>query len=79
MDSEKLILKYESFQPEIQKEIINFIEYLEFKYKPTSKNKKEKKLSFEKEPFIGMWSSRLEMKDSEKYVKKLRESHWKRN
>lgn len=79
MKSEILIQKYESFQPEIQKEIIDFIGYLEMKYKSTQKVKKEKKPALEKEPFVGMWSSRTEMKDAEKYIKELRKKHWKRS
>ncbi len=79
MKSEILIQKYESFQPEIQKEIIDFIGYLEMKYKSTQKVKKEKKPALEKEPFVGMWSSRADMKDAEKYIKELRKKHWKRS
>ena len=45
MKSEILIQKYESFQPEIQKEIVDFIEYLEIKYKTTLKIKDKKKPS----------------------------------
>jgi hypothetical protein len=33
MKSDALIQRYESFQPEIQKEILDFIGYLEMKYK----------------------------------------------
>ncbi len=79
MKSEILVKKYESFQPEIQKEIIDFIGYLELKYKSTLDIKKEKKTPLEKEPFVGMWSSRSEMKDPEKYIKELRKKHWKRS
>ncbi|HRG47821.1 MAG TPA: hypothetical protein PLX69_09735 [Leptospiraceae bacterium] len=79
MKSEILIQKYESFQPEIQKEIVDFIEYLEIKYKTTLKIKDKKKPSLEKESFVGMWSSRPEMKDSDKYIKELRKKHWKKS
>lgn len=79
MKSEILIQKYESFQPEIQTEIVDFIEYLEIKYKTTRKIRDKKRPSLEKEPFVGMWSSRLEMKDSAKYIKDLRKKHWKKN
>lgn len=79
MKSEILIQKYESFQPEIQKEILDFIEYLELKYKAVQKGKKEKKPAFEKEPFVGMWSSRSDMKDPKKYIRELRQKHWKKS
>lgn len=45
MKSEALIQKYESFQPEIQKEILDFIGYLEMKYK-TAKSTSIKRKSW---------------------------------
>jgi hypothetical protein len=33
MKADTLLKRYESFQPEIQKEILDFIGYLEMKYK----------------------------------------------
>ena len=43
MKSDTLMQRYESFQPEIQKEILDFIGYLEMKYKiPKSTSIKKK-------------------------------------
>ncbi len=43
MKSNILLQKYESFQPEIQKEILDFIGYLEMKYKISKSNVNKKK------------------------------------
>lgn len=43
MKSDILLQKYESFQPEIQKEILDFIGYLEMKYKISKSNVNKKK------------------------------------
>jgi hypothetical protein len=76
--SEILVKKYESFRPDVQKEIVDFIEYLEIKYKPFQKTKNITKPNLDKEPFVGMWKDRSEMKNPEKYVKSLRDSQWYR-
>ena len=78
MKTEILVQKYESFRPEIQREILDFIEYLELKYKVSSKTRKKLRKPIEKEAFVGMWSKRKEMQEPIKYIKNLRKKHWKR-
>ena len=67
----QILQKVESYSPDMQREILDFIEFIENKYKfktPATK----KKSPLRNEPFVGMWKNRPEMKDSVEYVRKLR-------
>lgn len=70
----QILKKVESYSPDMQREILDFIEFIENKYKfktPTTK----KKSSLRDEPFIGMWKNRPEMDDSVEYVQNLRKAY----
>ena len=66
----QILKKVESYSPDMQREILEFIEN-KYKFKtPTTK----KKSPLRNEPFIGMWKNRPEMKDSAQYVRNLRKT-----
>ncbi|MDX1958842.1 MAG: DUF2281 domain-containing protein [Leptospiraceae bacterium] len=71
-NSTRLLERVESYSPEMQREIFDFIEFLETKYKSKAPNKTKKKSPLREEAFIGMWKNRPEMKDSIDYVRALR-------
>lgn len=74
----KILQKVKSYSPDMQREIFDFIEFIENKYKlklPVPK----KKTSLREEPFVGMWKNRKEMENSVEYVKNLRRKQSLRN
>ena len=69
----QILQKVESYSPDMQREILDFIEFIENKYKFKTPPAK-KKSPLRNEPFIGMWKNRPEMKDSAQYVRNLRKT-----
>jgi hypothetical protein len=40
------------------------------------KNKENSEIDWENEPFIGMWKDREDMKNSQQWVRQLRQQEW---
>ena len=54
--------------------LIDFIQILKKRYPQTQQNEA---LSLEDQPFIGMWSDRLETQDSSQWVRNIRQQNWR--
>ncbi len=76
MQTEKIIREFISLPPEGQKEIAAFIAFLKARYKSFKFRKAHRKTLLAKEPFIGIWGRRKDMKDSTLWVRNLRKSEW---
>jgi hypothetical protein len=77
MNKEIVFREFESLPPEAQKQVLDFISFLQTRYKTASGKRKSKptpKLS--EEAFIGMWRNRTDMCDSNSWVRKNRKSEW---
>ena len=75
MSSESILRQISSLPPEKQREVLDFIAFLQEKGSTFKRPRK----SLKKEPFIGMWQGRAEMADSSKWVKTLRRANWANN
>lgn len=75
MNQQKLLKDIESLPPLAQQEAIDFIAFLKQRYTPYSLPK-NKLLSIENEPFIGMWKNCDDMADSSTWVNNLRQNEW---
>ena len=73
---EKLQEDIATLPEEAQQLLSDFVAFLKQRYQP-SKSTKPQPLNLENEPFVGMWSDRLEMKDSTAWVKQVRQQHWR--
>jgi len=62
--------------PEAQKQALDFIAFLRTQYVPPRRQKTHKPNKLAKEPFVGMWRNRADMKDSNAWVRNLREREW---
>jgi hypothetical protein len=71
MQTEKIIEKLEQLNGSSQKKVA---EYVNFLYQSDRKKmrKKKRKTSISGEKIIGMWAERKEMKNSTKWVRKIR-------
>ncbi|TYT73343.1 DUF2281 domain-containing protein [Desulfobotulus mexicanus] len=79
MKDSALIREFVSLPPEAQKQVMDFVAFLKTRY-PEKKEKKQKKSHLlEKEPFIGMWQDREDMKDSSEWVRNTRQKEWSGN
>ena len=66
-----------SLPKEVQQTIIDFVGFLKQQHQ-ASQNKLPQQISFENQPFVGMWSDRTEMKDSVAWVRQARTQQWQR-
>jgi len=65
-----------SLPPEAQKEVRDFVAFLKTRYALVPR--RAKRTPLEKEPFVGLWKERAEMRDSVRWVRTLRETEWER-
>ena len=66
---------FNAFPPDAQKQVMDFISFLEARYKPAT-SRKVRRARLRKEPFIGMWSRREDMRDSSAWVRNARRNEW---
>jgi hypothetical protein len=62
--------------PEAQQQVVDFIAFLQSRYRSSRARKTAKRPKLEKEPFIGMWRDREDLEDSSAWVRDLRKSDW---
>jgi hypothetical protein len=62
--------------PEAQRQVFDFVSFLKNRYKNKRSVKKEDRDKIAKEPFIGIWEGREEMKDSSQWVRNVRAAEW---
>ncbi|NES24009.1 MAG: DUF2281 domain-containing protein [Symploca sp. SIO3E6] len=64
-----------SLPEDAQQMVIDFVRLLRQRYQ-TSKTASPQPLSFDDQPFVGMWSDRTDMQDSTAWVRKMRQQQW---
>jgi len=73
MESNQILQDLRSLPLELQKEVEDFIAFLKTQVKKVNPKSNS---DFMKEPFIGMWKDRTDMKDSSAWVRDLRREQW---
>lgn len=76
MQTEKIIEKLEQLNGSARKKVAEYVNFLFTSGKSKTRKKKNKKI-LSNEKIIGMWADRKDMRDSTKWVKKIRDMHWK--
>jgi len=76
MQTEKIIEKLTQLNGSAQKKVAEYVNYL-YKSDRKKPRKKLRRKSISTEKIIGMWADRKDMKDSTKWVRKLRTLQWK--
>lgn len=76
MEKDKIVNAIINLPPEAQRQIVDFIDFLQIRYKTDHKAGKTECIRFADEPFIGMWKNKKELKDSSDWVRKLRKCEW---
>lgn len=77
MNQEKLIKEFTSLPPEAQRQVADFISFLQVRYKRQAPPKTVSEQRISEHPFIGMWEDRADMKDSTAWVRNIRQSEWR--
>jgi hypothetical protein len=76
MKQDKIWRDFAALPPEIQQQVADFIAFLRTRYAPASSNKTPKRAKLAKEPFVGIWRHREDMRDSTAWVRHLRDREW---
>jgi hypothetical protein len=75
MRQDNLWQDFDTLPPEAKKQVIDFISFLQTRYKPTPK-RKSRKVRVRNEAFVGIWRGREDMQNSTAWVRDLRKRHW---
>ncbi len=77
-EKEKILIKFASLPSEAQKEVADFISFLQGRYKASSAPKRVQKKNLTEEKFIGIWRNRTDIEDSTGWVRDIRKREWSR-
>jgi hypothetical protein len=72
---EKVWRDFNSLPAEAQRQVADFIAFLLQRYQRPPAGKREPG-DWEREPFVGMWRDREEMRDSTAWVRRTRQQEW---
>ena len=75
MEQDNLLSEFDTLPPEAQKQVLDFIAFLQTRYQQTPKAKKTK-TRISEEPFAGIWRSRKDLQKSSAWVRETRSSEW---
>ena len=74
MNQDAILRGFQSLPPEAQKQVADFITFLQTRYKPTRRKTRQTHLSAE--AFVGIWKDRDDLQDSSKWVRETRTREW---
>ncbi len=77
MNQEAAWQHFADLPPEAQKQVVDFIAFLQTRHTPARRRKNGRRIKLTQEPFIGMWRDRKDLQDSTAWVRSLREREWK--
>jgi hypothetical protein len=68
--------EFDTLPPEAQKQVVDFIAFLQERYQTSTTAKSKPKGKLTDESFVGIWRSREDMQDSSAWVRKVRAAEW---
>ena len=76
MAQKDILKKFETLPPDAQKQVLDFISFLETRYSLKREQTTNTRLSEEK--FIGIWRDRKDLRNSSSWVRNLRKVEWEK-
>lgn len=76
MDKNKVLKEFGDLPQDAQKQVIDFIAFLQSRYKTEASKKETERKDITQEPFIGIWKNRKDMGDSSAWVRDVRNREW---
>ena len=74
MTKKEVLEKFDALPAEAQRQVADFITFLEAYYRAKTSRKPTRRLG--EEAFAGIWRNRQDLEDSSAWVKSLREREW---
>ena len=68
--------QFDTLPPIAQRQVVDFIAFLQTRYRSVTEGSVEQKTSLADEDFVGMWRDREDMQDSTDWVRKNRVAEW---
>lgn len=76
--SQSIMEELAALPAEARREAMDFIVFLRQRHGRARERPHEQKPSIKREPFLGIWADRADMRDSIAWVKETREHEWSR-
>ncbi len=76
MPEEKVLRDFSALPQDAQQQVIDFIAFLQTRYKPISRERELSRKKIGEESFVGMWKNRTDMSDSSAWVRNTRQAEW---
>ncbi len=76
MEQNNVLSTFDSLPPEAQRQVVDFIAFLQTRYRPTAKEKTRSKSRLSDEKYIGIWRNREDLRDSSAWVRNNRATEW---
>jgi len=76
MAQNDVLKDFDTLPPEAQKQVIDFIAFLQTRYRSGAIRKAKQRGRLADESFIGIWRDREDMRDSSAWVRKVRAAEW---
>lgn len=74
--TERFVEEFTSLPDEAQRQVLDFVAFLQQRYKSTQAVPTSRVVALEKESFIGMWRNRQDLEDSTAWIRNTREAQW---
>jgi hypothetical protein len=74
MEQDQIYKDISKLPPEARRQVMDFISFLKTRYKKPQPIARRNNII--NDPFIGIWKDRDDMKDSNKWLRKVRKSEW---
>ena len=76
MEFQKVRQMFDTLPSHAKQEVIDFVEFLQMRYRKSEKSKAWKRSKITEEAFVGMWENHDELKDSSNWIRELRRREW---
>lgn len=76
MVQNNVLSRFDTLPPEAQQQVIDFVAFLQTRYRSVPKRRAKPKIRLADETFIGIWSNREDMRDSGAWVRNIRSTEW---
>lgn len=71
--------EFSSLPPEAQQQVMDFIAFLQSRYKPSRFRRRTNSPKLAEEIFVGIWRDRDDLQDSSAWVRSLRKHEWQKS
>ncbi len=76
MEREKVLREFYTLPQDAQQQVVDFIAFLQTRYKPVKSERKTSPTEIASEAFVGIWKNRADMSNSSAWVRNIRETEW---